>query len=240
MTRPRIGITRAEDVPGEAIEDYHRRVREAGGEPIDLALEHYPEPWPPEGVRLADDIRGLILTGGVDIDPYLYGETPHPKVRRTNRRRDEFEIALLRDALARDLPVFAICRGHQLLNVALEGSLLQHIDGDGHRAHYEQEGYPSRWHIVRFAEGSRVRTLLHTDEIEANSRHHQAVLPETLSPSLRATGFSPDGIVEVVESPRYRWLLGVQCHPEREEVAERFAPLFAALVQAASYGSGRG
>lgn len=227
-------MTRAEDVPGEQIEDYHRCVRDAGGEPVDLALAHHPEPWPPEGVRLADDIHGLILTGGVDVDPSLYKQTPHPKVRRTNRRRDEFEMALLRDALDRDLPVFAICRGHQLLNVALEGSLLQHIDGDGHRAHYEQEGHPSRWHVVRFAEGSRVRALLDTDEIEVNSRHHQAVLPETLSPSLQATGFSPDGIVEVVESPRHRWLLGVQCHPEREEVAERFAPLFAALVRAAS------
>ena len=234
MTAPRIGITKAEDVPGEAIEDYHRRVREAGGEPVDLALAHYPEPWPPEGVRLPDDVGGLILTGGIDVDPSLYGQAPHPKVRRTNRRRDEFEIALLHGALARDLPVFAICRGHQLLNVALEGSLLQHIEGDGHRAHYEQEGYPSRWHVVRLAEGSRVHELLGADEIEVNSRHHQAVLPETISPSLRATGFSPDGIVEVVESPQHRWLLGVQCHPEREEVAQRFAPLFAALVRAAA------
>lgn len=234
MTAPRIAITRAEDVPGEDIDDYHRRVREAGGEPVDLALAHYPETWPPAGIRLPDDMRGLVLTGGIDVDPSLYGQAPHPKVRRTNRIRDEWEMSLLRDALDRDLPVFAICRGHQLLNVALEGSLLQHIDGDGHRAHYEQEGYPSRWHAVRVVKGSRVHGLLGAEEVEVNSRHHQAVLPDTLSSSLRATGFSPDGIVEVVESPQHRSLLGVQCHPEREEVAERFAPLFAALVHAAS------
>ena len=234
MAAAGISVTRAEDVAGEQIEEYHRCVQDAGGEPVDLALEHHPEPWPPAGVRLPDDVRGLILTGGVDVDPSLYGQAPHPKVRRTSRRRDEFELAFLRDALARDLPVFAICRGHQLLNVALKGSLLQHIDGDGHRAHYEQEGYPSRWHVVRLAEGSRVRALLGADEIEVNSRHHQAVLPDTLSPSLRATGFSPDGIVEVVESPHHRWLLSVQWHPERQEVAERFAPLFAALVRAAA------
>jgi putative glutamine amidotransferase len=234
VAAPRIGITRAEDVPGEDIEDYHRRVREAGGEPIDLALADYPEPWPPEGPHLPDDTRGLILTGGVDVDPFHYGQSPHPRVRGTNRRRDEFEMAFLHDALARDLPVFAICRGHQLLNVALQGSLLQHIDGDGHRAHYDREGYPSRWHVARFAEESRVRAILGVGEIEVNSRHHQAVLPNTLSPSLVATGFSPDDIVETVESPQYRWLLGVQWHPEREEVAERFLPLFAALVAAAS------
>lgn len=234
MPTARIGITRAEDVPGEDIGDYHRRVREAGGEPVDIALEHHPDPRPPFDARLADDMRGLILTGGVDIDPALYGRTPHPKVRHINHRRDEWETALLRDALARDLPVLAICRGHQVLNVALGGGLLQHIDSGEHRAHYERDGYPSRFHVVRLGEESIVRALLGVDEIEANSRHHQAVLQETLSPSLDATGLSPDGIVEVVESPHHRWVVGVQWHPERDEVAERFAPLFSALVKAAS------
>jgi putative glutamine amidotransferase len=227
-TRPRIGVTRWEDVPGETIEAYWARVREAGGEPVDL-----------DGPQTnIDALHGLILTGGLDVAPERYGQTPHAKVKRTDPARDGFEAALLADALARDLPVLAICRGHQLLNVALGGRLLQHIEGDGHRADYKSEGFPSRWHTVRVAPGSRLRALLGADELEVNSRHHQAVLPETLAPGLMPVATSPDGIVEAVESGAHRWLVGVQWHPERlEEEHTRFAPqsrrLFEALVREA-------
>ncbi len=207
QARPRIGVTRWEDVPGERIEDYWERIEEAGGEPLDL---HGP---------LVDvaALIGLILTGGLDVAPDRYGETPHPKVKQADTARDAFEVALLTDALVRDLPVLAICRGHQLLNVALGGSLLQHIEDGGHRADYRSEGFPSRWHTVRVASGSRLRAALGADQVEANSRHHQAVLAETLAPGLTAVGTSPDGIVEAVESGAHRWVLGVQWHPEREE-----------------------
>lgn len=205
--RPRIGVTRWEDVLGERIEDYWERIEEAGGEPVDL---HSP------ATGLAG-IDGLVLTGGYDVVPDRYGETPHPKVKYTDPARDEFEEASLADALARDLPVLAICRGHQFLNVALGGSLLQHIEDGNHKADYRSEGYPSSWHRVRLTRNSRLHSLLGADEVGVNSRHHQAVRPETLAPGLTAVAVAPDGIVEAVESPAHRWVLGVQWHAERPE-----------------------
>lgn len=226
--RPRIGVTRWEDVPGEKIEAYRDRVREAGGEPIDL-----------NGTGSeASALDGLILTGGMDIAPERHGQAPHPKVKRFDPARDAFELALLTDALARDLPVLAICRGHQLLNVALGGGLLQHIEGDAHRADYRAPEAPSRWHPVRLARGGRLRELLGADEIEVNSRHHQAVLPKTLATGLAVAALSPDGLVEAVESRSHRWVTGVQWHPERLEpdhpaFAPSSRPLFEALVREA-------
>ncbi len=224
--RPRIGVTRWEDVLGERIEDYWERVREAGGEPIDL---HGPSA---EAVPL----DGLILTGGFDVVPARYGDEPNPKVRFTDAARDGFELALLADALASDLPVLAICRGHQVLNVGLGGRLLQHIEGRAHPADYRSDGYPSRWHSVRLAPGSRVRAAFGADEIEVNSRHHQGVLPDTLAPGLEIAATSPDGIIEGMESASHRWVVGVQWHPEREEGGHpQFLPdsrrLFAAFVE---------
>ena len=239
IVRPRIGVTCWEDVPGERLEDYYRRIREAGGEPVDLSVE----PVTDRETRCVDPLAGaaaLVLTGGIDIDPAIYGETPHARVKRTDRVRDEFELTLLRQALARDLPVLAICRGHQLLNVAFGGSLLQHIDGDGHRADFKTEGIPSRWHDATVCQG----TLLHralglpagqagATDVHVNSRHHQAVTPDRLAPGLRAVAFSPDGaIVEGMESTRHRWVVGVQWHPERGEMGAASDPLFAALIAA--------
>ncbi len=228
VPRPRIGVTRWEDVPGERLKCYWDRVRQAHGDVVDLG---------PDVGALAFD--ALILTGGLDIDPQRYGEPAHPKVRKTDPQRDEFELGRLLDALDRDVPVLAICRGHQLLNVALGGKLLQHIDGDGHRARLELEGQPSRWHTVRLAPGSRLRAILRSDVIEVNSRHHQAVTQDTLAPSLRALATSPDGLVEAVESQSHRWVIGVQWHPERPEPEHPdFAPcsrlLFDALVREAA------
>jgi putative glutamine amidotransferase len=221
----RIGITRWEDIPGERFEAYCERAREAGAEPVSLRD-------PEDAGRHLD---GLVLTGGLDVCPERYGEARHPKVKLTDDARDAFELALLRDALAADMPVLAICRGHQLLNVAFGGRLLQHIDSGRHRAHFELEGAPSRWHTVRLAPGSRLRAIFAVDELEVNSRHHQAVLPATLAPGLEATALSPEGLVEGVESPAHRWVVGVQWHPELPEpshaaFAPRCRPLFAAFV----------
>ena len=229
---PRIGVTRWEEVPGEPIEQYWDRVREAGGEPIDLAHPGAP-----------GDVDALILTGGVDIDPAHYGEAPHPKVRRTDPERDAFELGLLRAALDRDVPVLAICRGMQLLNVASGGSLLQHIEGRRHPADYRAEGYPSRWHSVRIVEGTLLHDILRETRFETNSRHHQGVTPDRLAPGLRlaatAEEAGPDTIVEGLMSPAHRWVVGVQWHPERLEpdhpdFAPRMERLFSALAGAAA------
>jgi gamma-glutamyl-gamma-aminobutyrate hydrolase PuuD len=202
----RVGVTRWEEIPGESIERYWQRLRDAGLEPVDL---HEP------GATLAG-LSGLVLTGGADVDPARYGEAPHERVRRTDPARDEFEAALLDAALKEDMPVLAICRGSQLLNVCMGGSLLQHIESGEHVADYRTEGYPSRSHHVETAEGTRLRALLGRSVL-VNSRHHQAVTPERLAPGLVAAALSPDGLVEATESRQHAWVIGVQWHPERDE-----------------------
>jgi putative glutamine amidotransferase len=229
QTRPRIGVTRWEDVTGEKIEAYWQRVREAGGEPIDL-----------DGPGAdSQGLDGLVLTGGLDVAPALYGEPPHPKVKKTDPARDAFETAALTRALELDLPVLAVCRGHQLLNVVFGGTLLQHIDDGSHRADFSQPDVPSRWHSVRLLPGTHIAGLLGDGDIEVNSRHHQAVLPDTLAPGLTVAATSPDGLIEAVESQAHSWTVGVQWHPERLEPEHPlFAPamrtLFEALVHEAS------
>ena len=223
--RVRIGITRWEDIPGERYEAYCERLAEAGAQPVELS-------GPDTNVPA---LNGLLLTGGLDICPERYGEARHPKVKQTDAARDEFEFAALRQALAADLPVLAICRGHQLLNVALGGRLLQHIESDDHKADFKRESFPSNWHTIRLAPGSRLRAILAADGIEVNSRHHQAVLPETLAPGLEAVAFSPDGLIEAVESRKHGWIIGVQWHPELLEAghpgfADRCRPLLEAFV----------
>ncbi len=205
--KPAVGVSRWEDVPGETIERYWDRLQEAGLEPVDLS-------GPEKGLA---GCGALVLTGGVDIDPSRYGEERHERVRRTDPARDEYELGLLNEALRQGLPVLAICRGHQLLNVALGGSLLQHIDGGLHAADYRSEGFPSRSHEVSLAAQSRLSDWLQAETLTVNSRHHQAVTPDRLAPGLRPIATSPDGLVEAVESERHDWVVGVQWHPEREE-----------------------
>ncbi len=234
MERPRIGITRSLS-PKRAVDDipftyqsYHARVREAGGEPVDL---HPALDVPPE--RLAAGLDGLVICGGPDLNPALYGQMPHPETRGIDDGRDALEMALIRLAMARDLPLFAICRGHQALNVACGGPLLQHIEGDGHRAHDGGTG-ASRFHDITIAEGSRLFRLLGARRMRVNSRHHQAVTADGVAPGLVPTAWSPDGLVEALESPPHRWLLGVQWHPERDEVKDPFRALFDEFVRAAA------
>ena len=230
--RPRVAITSWEDVPGERLAEYHHRVMEAGGEPLDLCIDFVVQ-RDTCSIDTFAGATGLILTGGVDIDPALYGETPHTRVKYIDRTRDEFELVLLRQALVYDIPILAICRGHQLLNVAFGGRLLQHIDGNGHRAHFHTQGIPSRWHDVTICEGTRLHGALGIAATHVNSRHHQAVTPERLAPRLQAVAFSSDGLVEGVESTAHRWVIGVQWHPERHEMTESMAPLFRELVRQA-------
>lgn len=227
-SRPRIGITRKERVIGETYLDYHKRVRQAGGQPVDLHPRAYTSPE-----EALAGVSGLVLTGGVDVDPALYGSARHRETEAPDPERDRFESALLRLALERDMPVLAICRGHQLMNVVMGGRLLQHIEDGSHSQPGMPGQRPSAWHAVQLTSDSRLARLLGTQELTVNSRHHQAVLDEMLAPGLRAVGRSPDGVIEALESLSHNWVIGVQWHPEREEVAELFAPLFADFVRAA-------
>ncbi|MEX0785292.1 MAG: gamma-glutamyl-gamma-aminobutyrate hydrolase family protein [Dehalococcoidia bacterium] len=226
-SQPRIGVTRWEDVPGERIEDYWERIEEAGGEPLDLRGKE---------IDVAT-LDGLVVTGGLDIAPERYGDAPHPKTKTAEPERDEYELRLLHAALAAGLPVLCICRGCQLLNVARGGGLLQHIEDRSHVADYRTEVYPSQWHKVRLAPDSRLHAIYRANEIETNSRHHQAIIAERLAPTLIAVGTAPDGIIEAVESREHSWVAGVQWHPERPErdhpaFRPGSQPLFDALVQA--------
>jgi putative glutamine amidotransferase len=226
--RPVIGIPLWKAPPGESFLHYERSVLRAGGQPQRLT--------PEEGLG---GVHGLLLTGGVDVDPALYGERRHPLTQRPHRGRDEHEMALLREALARRLPLLAICRGHQLLNVALGGRLLQHIEDGSHQA---GEDGASAWHRLRLLPGGLLQELYGREELWANSRHHQAVTPDRLGTGLRVLALSPEGIVEAVQVEGHPWAVGVQWHPERPEMwgdgrhpdgpIVAAAPLFAAFIAA--------
>jgi len=233
VTNPRIGITRSGSAGriSPSYESYHARIREAGGEPIDL--------HPSIGVPAADLITGLdglLLSGGPDVSPARYGEEAHPETGPADERRDALEFALLAAALARDMPVLAICRGQQLLNVALGGGLVQHIPDDSHRAYTEPDprAGESRWHDVAVEEGSALARLIGAGRVRTNSRHHQAVPEDAIGRGLVITARADDGMVEGLAAPRRRWLIAVQWHPERDEVAARFRPLFESFVGAAA------
>jgi putative glutamine amidotransferase len=152
------------------------------------------------------------------------------------------EIEYLHAALERDIPVLAICRGHQVLNVGFGGALVQHIDSGEHRADFRAEGHPSRWHALRIDAPSRIAEALGATELEINSRHHQAVAADTLAKGLRPVAFAEDhgrDLVEGMESEHHSWVVGVQWHPERlEEHKPAFAPvmrrLFAAFIERAA------
>lgn len=222
--KPRIGIPLWRAPVGERFRHYEESIAHAGGEPVRL----------PPGQGLLG-VQGLLITGGVDVDPALYGQARHPRTQPPNRERDRHELALLREALRRGIPILGICRGHQLLNVALGGRLLQHVEG-----HEAEEGGASSWHLVVLTEGL-LAALYGTQSLLVNSRHHQAVTPEGLAPGLRPLALSPDGLVEAVQLEGHPWAVGVQWHPERPEMRAEgpkaaplahAAPLFRAFVAA--------
>jgi gamma-glutamyl-gamma-aminobutyrate hydrolase PuuD len=208
--------------------DYVRHIEAAGGRPLLV-------PPSDRGVpETLDVLDGLILTGGEDIEPSLYGQDPHPETFGVYPARDDAELALLEGALERDLPVLAICRGIQLLNVALGGDLVQHLpDIVGHERHKETAGVFGE-HEVRLDVDTRIREILGA-QASVKSHHHQAL--GRLGTGLRSVATAEDGTVEAIEEPTKRFALGVQWHPE----AGADSRLFAALVEeAAAYRAANG
>ncbi|MCL6648946.1 MAG: gamma-glutamyl-gamma-aminobutyrate hydrolase family protein [Chloroflexi bacterium] len=216
MRTPRIVITFGGKTPAQVIQNYTTAIERAGGEPVAV--------FSGEEIVL-EAFDGLLLSGGGDINPARYGQSPDPRTAHVDDRRDEFELALARAALHRDLPVLGICRGFQLLNVVAGGTLLQHVEGHQHGGQ----------HPVTVLAGTRLAQALGTSgEVIVNTRHHQAVRAGERAPDLVTTAFSPDGLIEGLESPTHRWVVGVQCHPERTgEVDPRFSGLFRAFIAAA-------
>jgi putative glutamine amidotransferase len=175
---------------------------------------------------------GLVLIGGPDVDPSLYGRDQHPECYGIDRDRDEFELALVRVAIKREVPVLAICRGIQLVNVALGGTLDQHIAGrEGVIAHGVPDGGKGVAHPLELEPGSLVAKAMGVDRAEGFSHHHQAI--DDLGEGLRAVGWTEDGVIEAVELDT-GWLLGVQWHPEETAAFDpAHQGLFDALVERA-------
>ena len=218
MSRPRIALTvSAVRTPANlaARQRYIDALRDAGADVIVI------EP----GDAIPSDIDGVCFSGGGDIAPDRYGEVDSDNMcENVIPERDELELLLARRALDADVPVLAICRGFQLVNVAMGGTLA--MDVKGHQAKDEQVTP----HRLAARAGSRLADFSGTDDMLVNSRHHQAVTPDRLAPGLRATVLH-DGLVEAFESPTHRWVIGVQWHPERKaEVGKAAARIFDAFV----------
>jgi gamma-glutamyl-gamma-aminobutyrate hydrolase PuuD len=161
---------------------------------------------PVENVTSLAGLAGLLLAGGADVDPAMYGEARQPGTDEPDQARDRLESALLREALDRDLPVFAICRGLQLVNAVLGGTLVQHIDG--HKCPKQRDVHP-----VNIAAGSMLESILGRNGYIVNSRHHQCA--GKVASELVVAATSPeDGVVEALELPGKRFVLAVQWHPE--------------------------
>jgi putative glutamine amidotransferase len=185
--------------------------------------------------KLMGFLEGLLITGGAfDVSPALYGEKPSPKLGRLAPERTEFELALLRKATTRSLPVLAICGGMQLLNVARGGSLYQHLPDDLPGLEHEQPGdrrLPG--HAVQIEAGTRLATLVGNEPLPVNSSHHQGV--KVVGTGLRVGARSRDGLVEAIEDPGTAFCLGVEWHPELLWQTEpRHRALFHGLTAAAS------
>lgn len=189
---------------------------------------------PDEARAVVERVSGVVLSGGEDVDPVRYGAVRHPATQRPKPGRDATEIALVAAARDAGRPVLAICRGLQLLNVALGGTLVQDLGmlRPSEIGHSLESARTHRVHGVTILRGSRLAAAVGTSAIDVNSLHHQAV--DQLAPSLRASAYAPDGVVEAAESTGEWWTLAVQWHPE--ELLEDAKPwdraIFAAFAQA--------
>jgi putative glutamine amidotransferase len=207
---------------------YLHAIQQAGGVPLPLPPQLSSRAWK----RLATGLDGLLLTGGGDIDPALFGEAPHPTLYDVAPIRDTFEANAARWALEQQIPLLCICRGVQVLNVAVGGSLYQDVvtEPGTPLTHSQKEPRDQPTHKVKVAPGSRLADVMGAEEVDVNSMHHQAL--KALGRGLVATAWAPDQLVEGVEMPEHTsFVLGVQWHPEElighSDAARR---LFAALV----------
>ena len=162
--------------------------------------------------QIMAELDGIILTGGEDITPFFYGEEKHPKLEDLNSKRDLYDLTLFKLATDRNVPVLGICRGLQLINVAMGGTLYQDIPTEHPSEVNHRPGHSEVAHDVNLVSGSVVSELMGQSRIQVNSKHHQGI--EKLAPGLKVTGWSPDSIPEIVEAYPIRSIMAVQFHPE--------------------------
>ncbi len=205
---------------------YPEAIERAGGVPVIVPLLR-----PDAVAALLDRVDGVCLPGGPDLQPSAYGEEPHPELGPTEPRVDAVELALVKAADRRKLPILGICRGMQALNVARGGTLHQHLpDIVGDRLQHRQPEHGSiATHLVETAPHSRLRSTLGGPKLEVNSFHHQAV--DALGKNLAATAWAEDGTIEAIEQPGERMVMGVQWHAEG---LRAHGPLFDLLIEAAA------
>jgi putative glutamine amidotransferase len=213
---------------------YLEALQRAGADPVIVPPVRLDEAEAGEQLRRFD---GLLLTGGGDLDPALYGQEARPEVNHVNPARDEFEIPLVRAAIGRSLPTLCICRGVQVLNVALGGTLHQHIsDREDLVAHRNEDGSDGVLHEVRAQPGSRVMKAMGVERARTFSHHHQAL--DALGANLIPVAWADDGLLEGVELDD-GWVLGLQWHAEATAAADPTQQaFFDALVREAG-GAGR-
>lgn len=232
MTKPLIGI--GSDIyitPGErdrafAYTTYVDALRRAGAVPVVVP------PQPENARELIDSLDGILLAGGYDCDPAVYGQETHPTVEPMDVRRQENDLSLARIARERGIPTLGICLGVQVMNVAAGGTLIQDIDSE-HQTEIEHVSDPEdrARHDVLVEADTRLGKILGAREFNVNSSHHQAI--REVGSGLRITAHAPDGIIEGLEDPKHPFYVGVQWHPEDMPSEDSARRIFGAFVEAA-------
>ncbi len=227
-----IGITSSQDEKNVLTlgKMYIKAIENAGGIPLVLPVIH-------DNVNLIEEmigqVDGILLSGGVDVDPLLFDEEPVPGLGRIDPERDVFELELARLALNKDKPILGICRGCQVLNVAAGGTIIQDIPSFcGDDKFFKHQQSAPRWHVthtVDLIEHNRLAEIFGTTLLTVNSYHHQAV--KQVADGFVATAHSRDGIIEAIEGVKSRYAVGVQWHPELLwEHHPHFTKIFKSLV----------
>ena len=242
MGAPIIGISTIDDHDAAGMhaprfslnQSYAKAVEAAGGIPVLI-----PQIEEAESLRrIYEMLDGILLPGGLDIHPKYYGQEPHPALDPTDLGLDFVETTIIPWALEDDMPVMGICRGEQVLNVVMGGTLIQDIYTQysttiDHRESFKRRIRDFLAHDIAIDPDSRLRTLAGEDRIWVNTSHHQAI--KRVAPGLRATAWSPDDLVEAVESPDHFFVVAVQWHPEEMVKKHEWAlRLFRAFVEAAA------
>lgn len=209
-----------------AYSTYHESILAAGGIPLLL-------PPLPEGDLefLLSRIDGMLLIGGDDYSPSLYNEPVHPTVEIMDSQREQFDLALIKRLMTRrDLPVLGLCGGAQLINIAFGGSLIQDIPTeipDSNVKHGKSEGWKAKdWHEVQFQPATKLIDIYKKQRLNVPTAHHQGI--KSIGKGLKSSAVTDDGIVEALEAPDHRFMIGVQWHPERDLVGNQ--PLFEAFL----------
>ncbi|WP_312432147.1 gamma-glutamyl-gamma-aminobutyrate hydrolase family protein [Lacrimispora sp.] len=215
MRKPLIGLTPAHDIESgdvKARPTYMRALKAAGAIPVVMPLDASEE----DLKQLSKDMDGFLFTGGPDVHPFLFGEETQAHCGNVSAARDQMEISLLPMIMELRKPVLGICRGIQVLNIALGGTIWQDIPSQVARdfplAHSQPFSYDMPCHTVALTEGSLLARISESSSIKVNSMHHQAV--KDLAPELIASAYSPDHLIEALEMTDYPFFIGVQWHPE--------------------------